>query len=375
MGGIDQQDLRAVLEIIRVADLHLEVDQLRQDAIKAIHKAFKSHSCNFFLTDQHSKLIDPIGVNLEHRYLSIYQSHFFRFNPFDPINLERNPKATLTDEELFSLPDFFETEYFNDFLKPQEVYRQMVVYLRSAEKILGFIGLHRRKGSAGFGKREVRIGMLIAPHLVSALEKAEMFSLVKEKGGFFKAICDCTSFGKIVLDAAMRPVYANDRAIDICARITGQTFRFGQKVGECVRLPTPVCDDCAQLGGEIRSFPNTIKPLYRQRTITGSEAGRYTVRSEVMDENLTKSKGPLFLITIQNVSDNPVIDPTRLKEEYGLTNREVEIVDYTQKGLKNSEIAGMLCISEGTVKNHLKSIFRKVGVDNRASLIHEALAI
>jgi DNA-binding NarL/FixJ family response regulator len=94
-----------------------------------------------------------------------------------------------------------------------------------------------------------------------------------------------------------------------------------------------------------------------------------------MNENLTKSKGPLFLITIQNVSDNPVIDPTRLKEEYGLTNREVEIVDYTQKGLKNSEIAGMLCISEGTVKNHLKSIFRKVGVDNRASLIHETLPI
>ena len=375
MGGIDQQDLRAVLEIIRVANLHLEVDPLRKDTIKAIHKVFKSHSCNFFLTDQHNKLIDPIGVNLEQHYLSIYQSRFFCCNPFDPVNLERRPKATLTDEELFSLPDFFKTEYFNDFLKPQEVYRQMVVYLSSAEKILGFIGLHRRKGSAGFGKREARIGMLIAPHLASALEQAEMFRAVKEKGDFFKAICDCTSSGKIVLDAAMRPVYANDRAIDICARITGQTFQLGQKAGECLRLPTPVWDDCAELGRETKKFPNNLRPLYRQRTITGSEAGRYTVRSEVMNENLTKSKGPLFLITIQNVSDNPVIDPTRLKEEYGLTNREVEIVDYTQKGLKNSEIAGMLCISEGTVKNHLKSIFRKVGVDNRASLIHETLPI
>jgi DNA-binding CsgD family transcriptional regulator len=375
MPRCDEENLTAALEIIRVANLQLDADQLRKDAIKAIHKAFKSHSCNFFLIDQHSKLIDPIGVNLEQHYLSIYQSHFFRFNPFDPINLQRPSKATLTDEELFSLPDFLKTEYFNDFLKPQEVYRQMVVYLRSRGKLLGFIGLHRRKNSAGFGKREVTIGELIAPHLTSALEKAEMFRFVKEKEGLFRAVCDNTSVGMVILDASMRAIYANEKAVEICARITREGFQLSQQAGECVPLPAFLYDDCAELARNLRDFPNTLKPLNKERTIANSSTGKCVVRCEVLHRNLEDNKSQPFLITIQEISDIRGIGGERLKEEFCLSKREIEIVKYIFKGFTNSEIGKMLYISEGTVKNHMKKIFEKMGVQNRTSLIYEALAV
>jgi len=51
-----------------------------------------------------------------------------------------------------------------------------------------------------------------------------------------------------------------------------------------------------------------------------------------------------------------------------LTNREMEICGLIVKGLTNKEIADQLHLAEGTVKNHLISIFEKLGVQNRAQL-------
>lgn len=51
-----------------------------------------------------------------------------------------------------------------------------------------------------------------------------------------------------------------------------------------------------------------------------------------------------------------------------LTPRELEIVRHVAVGASNKRIARLLSISEGTVKTHLHSIFKKVGVTNRVQL-------
>ncbi len=48
-----------------------------------------------------------------------------------------------------------------------------------------------------------------------------------------------------------------------------------------------------------------------------------------------------------------------------LTRRETEILDLVSQGFSNKHIADRLFISEKTVKNHLSSIFVKIGVDDR----------
>ncbi|MGE5303710.1 MAG: response regulator [Alphaproteobacteria bacterium] len=51
-----------------------------------------------------------------------------------------------------------------------------------------------------------------------------------------------------------------------------------------------------------------------------------------------------------------------------LTSREIEIIKQLATGLRNSEIAKRLFISEGTVKMHLHNIYQKLGVDTRLKL-------
>lgn len=48
-----------------------------------------------------------------------------------------------------------------------------------------------------------------------------------------------------------------------------------------------------------------------------------------------------------------------------LTKRELEILNLVSSGLLNKEIAAQLNISERTVKNHVSSMFKKIGVSDR----------
>ncbi len=59
------------------------------------------------------------------------------------------------------------------------------------------------------------------------------------------------------------------------------------------------------------------------------------------------------------------------EEKQILTEREVEILRLAKRGLPNPQIAQLLHISPGTVRNHLSAIYRKLGVHSR----HEALQV
>ena len=58
---------------------------------------------------------------------------------------------------------------------------------------------------------------------------------------------------------------------------------------------------------------------------------------------------------------------------YGLTKREIEIVQFIHKGLKNKAIADNLNISAGTVKKHIENLFHKTHANSRVELIHKLI--
>ncbi|WP_237738813.1 helix-turn-helix transcriptional regulator [Alcanivorax hongdengensis] len=62
--------------------------------------------------------------------------------------------------------------------------------------------------------------------------------------------------------------------------------------------------------------------------------------------------------------------PTRCGHIYeSLTSRERQMLDHVVRGMSNHEIADALCLSTHTVKAHLQSLYRKVGVKNRVGVI------
>jgi DNA-binding NarL/FixJ family response regulator len=58
---------------------------------------------------------------------------------------------------------------------------------------------------------------------------------------------------------------------------------------------------------------------------------------------------------------------------HGLTQRESEILSLVVNGLSNRGIANKLVIGDETVKTHLRSIYRKLGVNDRTGAVATAL--
>lgn len=57
-----------------------------------------------------------------------------------------------------------------------------------------------------------------------------------------------------------------------------------------------------------------------------------------------------------------------------LTPREQDTARLVMLGMPDKEIARELQISTTTVRTHLENAFRKVGVNNRAALVHKLRA-
>ena len=77
----------------------------------------------------------------------------------------------------------------------------------------------------------------------------------------------------------------------------------------------------------------------------------------------------------RQIQEGQVIAPYKQQEKiasYQLSKRELEVLSAYVSGKQRNEIAQQLFISEHTVKSHLKRIFTKLGIKNRAEAIEKA---
>lgn len=83
-----------------------------------------------------------------------------------------------------------------------------------------------------------------------------------------------------------------------------------------------------------------------------------------------RKRVPDLVTTLRELSAG---NPQPVRQHFGLTPRELEIVSVILGGYSNGYIAAKLSISEKTVKHHLTNIFDKLGVSNRLELALFAL--
>lgn len=110
--------------------------------------------------------------------------------------------------------------------------------------------------------------------------------------------------------------------------------------------------------------------------IVGSMAG-YAGSLSILDN----SSVPVFLLIIcsgsivvayRYLSHPPLLEEQSVtdaaKAAYGLTDREVELIEYVLEGYTLPDAAGVLGIAAKTAENHLYNAYRKTGVTNRIQL-------
>jgi len=79
-----------------------------------------------------------------------------------------------------------------------------------------------------------------------------------------------------------------------------------------------------------------------------------------------------YLLRLSN-PHQPADDTLALKEQFGVTGREADVLLWIANGKTNREIGLILEMSPRTVNKHLEQIFKKLGVENRTSAAAAAI--
>ncbi len=80
---------------------------------------------------------------------------------------------------------------------------------------------------------------------------------------------------------------------------------------------------------------------------------------------------PLVCVYFSDETISCRFDLNALRQRYRLTRRETDVLRQLLDGKKNLEIAEELALVEQTVKDYLSSVYRKIGVEDRFSLLRQ----
>lgn len=377
MTQINNKQWKSILEIIHATNAHLEdFNSFRRQVLKALQQTIRADFFNFFLFDHTRRPSSPMALNIEEKYLRLYQDYFFQYNPFDPVHGWATRDLAVKDNSVMTFSDFKKSYIYKEFLKTHNAHRQLLLYLKSDQKILGFVGLLRGDEKSPFNNKELAMAEAVAPLLSQSLEKARIFQKAKSEQVSFQTILNRAAVGILTLSYDLQPLFKNETAKALFARMkrNGMDFKYSRDNSAC--FPRIALEACRELKNRMSHFSGSpIIQTKLNKTIRLSDNEILRLTAEFLDNPAMGSPTPFFLISFDKETGEGQINEHKLKNEKGLSRREIELVHYLFKGLKNHEIADIMYISEGTVKNHLRNIFDKMGVATRTSLIYEILSL
>lgn len=363
-----------LMTFTRIAGNAKDIGSLRSQTLKRIRSVFRSDSTIVWMMGPNNRIGDPLELNVQRYLIPQYTNYYYRLNPLEPANLRSFRGSAISMEQVLPFYDFKKTEYYNDFIRPQKLRHQMVVYIRLNNRLTSVICTHRITDKE-FSPEDLALGDIVSSHMSAAFDRIQMIQEVERRGSFFQMILDSTDVGLAALDWKRRVLFMNRKAVTICEGIKMNVIsETAQHRSESV-IPPPVLNDCQRLEEWVKTVQGVGLDLcpMKERVIAISSFEQCLFRSRLVDKGVTDSKDPLFLISMEIFPSHPGINAHAIKRDCNLTQRETEVISYIVKGYRNAEIADKLFISEGTVKNHLRNIFEKTNVKNRTSLIHKVL--
>ncbi|MGZ5902677.1 MAG: helix-turn-helix transcriptional regulator [Reyranella sp.] len=309
--------------------------------------------------------IDPLEVER-------FDQHFADRNPLhlvdDPRSFLQNwAPRILTDEDWMPKADLVRTEYYNDFLKPQDVHSCIMVRLAKRGIETATINISRPARRGQFERSELEFAASLHPHLIRAFDLGQKLALNRALTSGYATVFDESVHCLFLVDVDGRVMHMNPSAealvtarkgLQVCAGRLSAVDATASRSFQALIGRAGSRDAATRTGG---SMPVAIAGSAAPLSVTVAP-----VRLPVM---AILGGAPAVIICVTDTEAGVKLPEQRLRDLFALTPAEARLALALFEGATLNEAAEALAISRFTAQNHLARIFEKTGANRQASLI------
>lgn len=309
---------------------------------------------------------------LDPTVLPKYFDHFATRNPLSNVEdayaymRDWRPRI-LTDEDWMPKADLVRSEYYNDFLAPQDIHSTVMIRLDAQGMDVSAISLNRSRRKPQYSPEDLAFAHWLHPHLMRAFKLGRKFAQARRFSDDLTSALNRSDHGIFVLDADGHVRFANTTAERLAAEGGPLRLAAGQ-------LTTPQADTARALAALIRGATEPSPALRRGGSLPiPSPQGRMPLSLTVAPlpaERISvfESHGSA-LVWITDLEAGLAPPEQKLRALFGLTQAETRVALALFEGATPREAAEQMQVSFHTVRAQLARVFDKTGVNRQAELI------
>ncbi len=279
------------------------------------------------------------------------------------------PNDIVLTTDYMSKTEYARTKFARDFLSLRDCVDLATAILEVTPTSFTVLGVVRNQ-TQGFADAEVRRKLaLLAPHFRRAVTLGNLFERKQMVMESLAETLDALKAGVFVLTGDSGVVHANSSAKNY---LDGdQAFRLanGKLVPREAAARTALADALAAASSGDAALgsgdPSIVFRTDGDKTLIGTVMA---LKDGLRRKAALRYRAVAALCLREASIQAPVVAPA-IAELYNLTPREMTVLATLIEHAGVPEVADILGLSEGTVKSHLKSIFRKTGAARQADLI------
>jgi DNA-binding NarL/FixJ family response regulator len=368
-------DLENIFRVLSVTSGSRNKSDCGENILAAMSKLFSADKSIFFLQrEEDPQKVELVARNITSPWIDIYMRTLSHdYNPFQMIHRASFRGHVVDLRRLVFWRDFHRTEFY-DFLHSQRIGHDRHIYLGSKTQPEAVIALFKTQNDRDFSKQDLGLMRLLVPYLYEAVKNVGQFVKLQVERDIYRSVSQNLLSGVIILDCSMKIMHMNEKAREVLGMPDGfGIHRLETTHSDPSILITAIKEDCALLRKYMEDNLHQIAPFPRSRILDLRNERKYALSCRVLMDNLSVLNYPLYMVQIRELGSNTTGNKEVLKNTYGLTDREIEILENICNGFTNLQIATKLFISEITVKKHIQHIFDKVGVNSRTNLMRKVI--
>ena len=242
--------------------------------------------------------------------------------------------------DVASRSEFESLALYKEFYGPLGVHHQLIVALEARPSHLIYLALNRTR--TPFTEQERQLLTTLQPHASQALQQTRELHRLRSTLASFETLVNHMNQGILCLSAHNRISWAS-------ARTRSFLHRYWRSAPDTVCLPDTL------LAWLVKNLKDAgTGGVVREPLIVQSQTSRLVVRLLI-----EKKERYLFF---EETAMHPTFEEFK---QFGLTDREAEVLGWVAQGKSNDEAAAILNVCSQTVKKHLERIYAALHVTNR----------